>query len=282
MLDVPVALVLAAILSGQAPAVAPVATPVDRAFVRLYNFDFAGAHAALDDSARSDPGNPLTFSVRAAAYLFTELDRLRILEFKFFMNDDTVIGARPLTPDPSLRTRLFNAIGEARRLAGARLATSPRDQNALFALCMSASVVTDYTGLVEGRHWRSVGLARETKKYADKLLAFDPPFYDAYYTCGTMEYVVGSLPFFVRWFVRYDRVEGNKRLGIEQLKLVAHHGRYYGPFARILLAVISIREGKAEEAEKLLVELSREFPENPLLKKEAARAGALARRRRKP
>lgn len=279
MLDLPIALALAAIVSAQAPTMAPAPAPIDRAFVRLYNFDFAGAHAALDESARLDPGNPLTFSVRAVAYLFEELDRLRILEVQFFLNDDTVVGERRLKPDPTRRARLFNAVEEARRLAGARLVINPDEENALFALCMSASVVTDYTGLVEGRPWRSVRLARETKKYADKLLALDPPLYDAYYTYGTMEYVVGCLPFFVRWFVHYDGVAGDKRLGIEQLKLVARHGRFYGAFARMVLAVISLREGKPADAEQLLVNLSREFPENPLLRREAARASELARRR---
>lgn len=57
MVDFSVALAFAAILSAQAPAVVPAASPVDRAIVGLYNFDFAGAHVALDVSARLDPGD---------------------------------------------------------------------------------------------------------------------------------------------------------------------------------------------------------------------------------
>ena len=40
------------------------------------------------------------------------------------------------------------------------------------------------------------------------------------------EYVLGSLPFFVRWFVRVDNVEGSKERGVETVTKVAQHGRY--------------------------------------------------------
>jgi hypothetical protein len=50
------------------------------------------------------------------------------------------------------------------------------------------------------------------------------------------------LPFFVRWFVHYDRIQGSKTRGIEQLKLAASRRRYYGPYARILLVLVSLRE----------------------------------------
>jgi hypothetical protein len=44
------------------------------------------------------------------------------------------------------------------------------------------------------------------------------------------------------------------------------HGSYYGPFARILLAVVSVREKKFEDARQLLSRLVGEYPENPLLR----------------
>jgi hypothetical protein len=255
----------------RAPQTSPPATAVDRAFSRLYNFDFPGALAALDAAVRVQPDQPLPYAVRAGTYLFMEMDRLRILETRFFMNDDNLVdGAGTLRPDPRVRDRLFAALEDARRRAGARLATSPEDTDALFAMCMSASVEIDYTALVERRAWRSLKLAPSTLVHARTLLARTPPFYDAYVNVGSLEYIVGDLPFFIRWFVRYDGVEGSKRKGIDQLKLTAQYGRHYGPFARVLLVVVSIRERKLEDAEQWLAGLVRDFPENPLFKKELA------------
>ena len=58
---------------------------------------------------------------------------------------------------------------------------------------------------------------------------------------------------------------------IEQLKVVARSGRLYKPFAKILLAIVNVREKRYQTAFVLLDDLSREFPENPLLRAEADR-----------
>ena len=54
-----------------------------------------------------------------------------------------------------------------------------------------------------------------------QLLKLDPKFYDAYLTAGFSEYVLGSLPFFVRWFVHWENVNGSKEAGKQHLELAA-------------------------------------------------------------
>lgn len=262
-------LVSACVLAAQPPDAEP-PTAIDRAFARLYNFDFAGTRAILDEHRRADPADPLAYSVQAAADLFAEMYRLKILETDFFVDDSKLAEKKKLKPDPAVRAAIFTAVGEARQRAEAKLAVRPGDRDALFALCMSASVVTDYTALVEKRQWAALQLARQTQSYALKLLALNPPAYDAYHTLGMMEYVMGSVPFFVRWFIRYNQIQGSKQKGIRNLYVVVQYGRYYRPFARILLSVIYLREKKPEESQKLLAELVRDFPENLLLRLELA------------
>jgi hypothetical protein len=271
------------VLPGSAAASDPVVPgPVDRAFQRLYNFDFPGSLSILDEAGRSDPQNPLIPSVRAAAYLFMELDRLKVLETRFFMNDDNMVdGSSRPKPDPAIRAKLFGAFAASRQLAAARLAANPEDETGLLALSMSAGLETDYAALVEGRTWRSMKLAPASLAPAKKLVSRTPPVYDAYVTLGATEYIVGNLPFFVRWFVHYDGIEGDKRRGIEQVKLAARHGRYYGPFARILLAVASLRDKKFADAHQVLSGLVEEFPENPLFRKELSIISERMRRARR-
>jgi hypothetical protein len=244
---------------------------MDRAFARLYNFDFSGAHKVLDQQQSADPAYPLTYSVRAAAHLFTELDRLKILEADFFLDDESVTTKKKLKPDPEARAAMHRAIEEGRSRAQARLAKTPGDVDALFTRCMGLSVITDYTVLVERRHWRGFTLARETHEYAKKLLALNPPFYDAYLTMGSAEYVIGSMPFFLRWFARFDTIQGNKQRAGELLTLVSERGRYYAPFAKILLAVIHLREKQPARARAELAAFLRQFPDNPLVRKELDR-----------
>lgn len=241
---------------------------IDRAFQRLYNFDFSGAQAILGQQERADPAYPLTYSVRAAAHLFSELDRLGILEADFFLDDDRITATKKLKPDPAVRAAILQAIETARSRANERLAADPSNVCALFAHCMSLSVLTDYTVLVERKQWRGFTLARDTHEYAKKLLALDPPFYDAYLTVGSVEYVIGSMPFFLRWFARFDTIQGNKQKASELLRLVADRGRYYAPFARLLLAVIHLREKQPALAQAELAAFLEKFPDNPLVRKE--------------
>jgi hypothetical protein len=264
----PALLAFSFLLQAAEPSTREPANDIDKAFSRLYNFDFAGAERLLDEHGIRAPADPLTYSVRAACYLFTEMYRLQILQTELFVDDSRIAEKWKLKPDPALRSKLFAALVESRKRAEARLAVDAGDRDALFAMCMSAGVETDYTAFVEGRRWRGLRMARRAHGYARKLLAMDPPFYDAHHTVGMIEYVVGSLPFFVRWFVRFDQIKGDKEAGIRNLKQVANHGRYYRPFAKILLSVIYLREKQPAQAEGLLAELARDFPENPLIRRE--------------
>jgi hypothetical protein len=251
-------------------------TALQRAYACLYNFDFKCAHEILDRQRLVDPQAPLLPATQAAAYLFSELDRLRILELDFFTDDSKVVDRHKLIPDPVIRAKFFQTVAESDKLANARLASKPDDPDALLALCMTTGLVTDYAALIDKRRFGSFALAKKSHVWAKKLLELNPPVTDAYMTFGTAEYIVGSLPFFLRWFVHLDSVEGSKKKGIDELELVAKQGKYYGPFARMLLAVIALREKRPWDAESLLAGLAAEYPENPLIREELARARKLA------
>lgn len=259
-------LLLAVALPAQ--AVVEVHPSIELALERLYNFDFDGAHATLDAYEALEPGDPIGFTIRGAVYLFYELDRLRILQTEFFEDDEKIVEKKKLRPDPAVQERFLTALATAESLANARLARRPGDLNAHFALCLRAGLVTDYVALVQRRGLRSMRHARIANEWALKLLDLEPQFHDAHLGTGINEYLIGSLPFFVRWFVRIEGVEGSKERAFQNLELVAREGRYLGPFAKVLLSIMALREDQPERARTLLAELTREFPENPLLRKE--------------
>src|ERR1700704_2437717 len=78
---------------------------IDQAFSRLYNFDFPGAHAALNRRINSHPEDPLPYAVRASADMFYELDRLSILEGEFFSDDKRIADKKNIKPDPANRVQ---------------------------------------------------------------------------------------------------------------------------------------------------------------------------------
>jgi tetratricopeptide (TPR) repeat protein len=243
---------------------------IDHAFTRLYNFDFPGAHSILDEHFRMNAADPVGHALRGAVYLFTEFDRLKILQTEFFADDDKVTDKKKLKPDPAARDRVFAATAEARKFAAPLLKARPNDRDALFAMALACGAEMEYTILVEKKYLRSYGLSKESQGYARRLLALDPPFYDAYVTLGAVEYVVSNLNFLFRLFAKFDGVDGNKQRAIDNLRKVVSNGRYYPPFAKILLAVIHLREKRHGDALALLRELERDYPDNPLYRQEIA------------
>ena len=241
---------------------------IDRAFARFYNFDFAGAHAILNTYIAGHPDDALAHAVRAAVYLYMELDRLGILESEFFADDTKITEKKKLKPDPEIRRQFFQSIEDARTASRNRLATAPLDYHAMFGTCMVEGLLADYTALVDKKQLGSLSYDKKSNVCAQAVLKAHPDAYDVYVTKGFTEYLVGSLPFFVKWFVHFDNVEGSKDVGIENLQLVVKSGRYLRSFAKILLAVIYLREKKADQSEKVLAELVQEYPENRVFRTE--------------
>jgi tetratricopeptide (TPR) repeat protein len=248
----------------------PPAPSLDDAFQDLYNFDFPATHQELDRYIALHPDEAMPYAVRAAGYLFFELDRLGILESEFLIDDKRIANKKvtPLTPDRAVRAQLMKALDDAQSRANATLKRDPNDRPALLALVMAQGVTVDYMAFVEKHQFRSLTPAEQSNAYAQRLLRLDPKFYDAYLTAGLSEYMVGSLPFFVRWFVHFDNVNGDKAKGVRSLELVSRQGHYLKAFAQILLGIIDLREKRPAETRKLLVELSEKYPGNPPFKKE--------------
>ena len=251
------------------------ADPIDQAFQRLYNFDFSGAHALVDGHVAAQPEDPMGYSVRAAIDLFSELDRLGILEAEFFADDRRIADdKKKLKPDATVRARFYGAVETAQSKARSVLTGRPQDPNAFHALCMSQGVQVDYTALIEKRQLASLSLAKRSNACAQKLLKAHPELHDAWVTVGFTEYLVGSLPFFVRWFVRFEGVEGNKQRGIALVQRAAQSARFLGPFCKILLAVAYLREKNPRESQRLLAEFNRDYPDNLLVRRELAKLSA--------
>ncbi|MBS1854667.1 MAG: hypothetical protein JST11_04830 [Acidobacteria bacterium] len=264
-----------AILALSATSAHAAGDSIADAITHMYDFDFAGSHRILDQHIAAHPNDPLPYAFSASAYLFSELDRLGILESEFLVDDDQIAAKKKrLDPDPETRRRFLAAVAAVERRADVALKANPNDKDALFAMCVAQGVSTDYMAFVEKRQISSLSVARRSNGYAQRLLRLDPKFYDAYLTAGINEYLLGSLPFFVRWFVHFENIDGNKQKGIDRLQLVSRDGVYFRPFAKILLGIIALREKRPRDAQRLLAELSHEYPQNPLFRNELAKINA--------
>jgi tetratricopeptide (TPR) repeat protein len=262
------------IASGQTP-IDPLQVPeLDAGFRLLYGLKPEEARKLFEAWEKSHPEDPLGSASEAASYLFEECYRQGVLTSEFFLDDKRFLGKTPLKPDRELRAAFFAADKQAQELAQLRLKTSPDDTNALFAMALSLGTQADYASLIDKHQLESLKKIREADEYAKKLLVIAPDAADAYLGLGTANYIIGSLPGYKKLFLGFAGIRGDKKAGMQQLKIAAERGHYLRPFAKILLAMVALREKKAEVARSQLKELVAEFPENQLFAMELCKLNA--------
>jgi len=254
-------------------ALPPIAsTPaLDRGFLQMYDLDFTGAHATFHQYQQANAGDPMGYVSDAAAYLFSEFERLHVLESDLFIDDSHFEARQKLTPDPNLKAEFDSHLAKADALADSALAKNPKDTDALFAKVLANGLRCDYAALIEKRNIASLGYMKAARVQAQQLLAIDPTRYDAYLSLGAENYLLGTNPAPVRWVLSWTGSRTDKQQGIEQLRIVAEKGHYLAPFARLLLAVAALRDKDTHTAKVLLAGLAREFPDNKLYSKELSR-----------
>ena len=249
-------------------------TPLEHGFTGLYNLDFTGAQRDFVAWEQAHPDDPVGPVSEAAGFLFSEFNRLGVLEAQFFENDDAFVDRPKQSQDPEVRKKFQAAIERAEKLAHARLAKDPKDRDALFALTMSSGLQADYASLIEKRNLASVRFTKEATSQAQQLLAVCPDCYDALLATGFTKYIVGSLIAPLRWILRMGGLPSDKKAGLADLQTTADHGHYLAPFARILLAIAYVREKDKPRALRLLAGLQHDFPGNALFPREIARLQA--------
>jgi hypothetical protein len=245
--------------------------PLDLGYRQLYNLQFKEAHQTFQSWGEVHPGDPMGPTSEAAAYLFSEFDRLGVLQTELFVDNEKFKGRQIALPDQSAKTAFDKAIAKSDELANARLQYSPRDKDALFAKVLNLGLHADYLALIEKHDLASLSYMKEAGLLAERLLALDQTYYDAYLAVGIENYMLGLTPAPVRWLLRLYGAEADKERGIKNLELTAEKGHYLLPYARLLLAVAALRDKNQGRARDLLQELNQEFPNNQLYKKELTR-----------
>lgn len=268
-----VALLLVLLSASLACYATSTASPheLDRGYQQMYNLDFAGAHATFAAYQQAYPDDPMGHVSNAAAYLFSEFNRLHVLESDLFIDDRNFENRSRLTPDPALKQAFEKELATGSDLAGKVLARNPKDKDGLFSLVMTSGLRADYAAMIEKRNLASLAYTKAARVQAEDLLAIDPTCYDAYLAIGVENYLLGSKAAPVRWLLQMTGAQTDKQEGIERLRLTATKGHYLAPFARLLLAVAALRDKDPLTARTLLAGLANEFPGNQLYAKELAR-----------
>jgi len=261
-----------AILSTVLTVGLPAQTLLDKGYRQMYNLDFPAAHATFAEFERANPANAMGPVSDAAAYLFTELDRLNILRSDYLTKDESFfVINKPAPGDPQLRKKFEDVLGRGRQLAAATLKQSPGDPDAMLASTMGLGLHANYLAMIEKKNLPALSEVKESTALAQKLLEAHPEVYDAYIAQGIENYLLSQKNAAIRWFLRLGGAQTDKQVGIEKTGITAEKGHYFMPYARLLLAIQELRDNNRVDAKLKLSWLAAEYPGNHLYREELER-----------
>ncbi|MGD0443648.1 MAG: hypothetical protein ABSA39_06895 [Edaphobacter sp.] len=246
-------------------------TLLDDGYYALYNLDFATGHRLIQQWMAANPDNPLGPASDAAGYIFNEFDRLGVLDIELFADDDRFTSRKRPDIDPVLKKGFNDSADQADRLADAALQRNPKDANAYYVKALTSGMRADWASLIDRHEFGAYRYSELASKYAKQALTLNPTLYDANLAVGIENYMLSLKAAPIRWFLGMTGAGTNKEEGVRLLKLTAEHGHYLAPFAKLMLAVGELRDGRIQQGKAILVGLSQEFPKNTQYQRQIAR-----------
>jgi hypothetical protein len=231
----------------------------------MYDLDFSSAQRQFLEYERENPHDPMGPVAEAAGLLFSEFNRLGVLQSQMFIKDPSFASRSKLVAGPAVLGKFDAAVQRSKALAGKGLLGDGNDRDALLALAFAAGLQAECLALMQNRGLAALQYARQAASYAERLLTVCSDCYGAYLATEGGGSWIGSRTVPVRWILRASGIAGDKREGIKELQIVAQHGHYLAPFAEILLTIAYLRDKEPQQARLLLAELRAGFPENTLL-----------------
>jgi tetratricopeptide (TPR) repeat protein len=240
----------------------------------LYNLDYATARAKFTELRDRQPQHPVGDLNLATLTWMEHLYKTRRLQTTLYTQEGFYAGgtkSQEGDPIESSVDRVFrDHIAQAKTKAQKLVDRTPNDPDALYFLGAVYGVLAGYEASAGRKFMSALRNGSRCREYHQRAVKLRPDAYDTYLSIGLYNYVVGSLPGFVRFMVGIIGIRGNKEQGIRELQLTAEKGRYNQDDAAVMLLAIYQREGKPQQAISLLEKLSTKYPGNYLLRLEMA------------
>jgi tetratricopeptide (TPR) repeat protein len=206
------------------------------------SLQFDKAVQTFDQMIKLEPDNPQAHFLKSATY------------FWMFSSD---------MHNEELGEEFKNLSFRAVEVAEAKLEVNEDDIDAMFYLGGAYGSLGRYYGIKKSflnAYW----YGKKGVNILEDVVEMDSTYYDAYLGLGIYHYLADVLPRFVKILSFILGIDGDRQLGINELKLVAEKGTYTKTEAMYFLGAIYVyRERDYDKAMKIWDELLRKYPENP-------------------
>lgn len=239
-------------------------TRAEEGFNDIFNMDYDHAESVFASLAHDYPQHPAPPLYLASIQWLREMLRRQDLDLNRFLAPSYFSAKTNQVMPAEERKKFIDNLHRAEFLCNAILKKRREDKDARYFLATAHGLRSSFAITIE--HKLREAFSQGNKAYAQsrQLAAEDPAYHDAYLTMGIYEYVVGSIPWYMRWMVYLVGGHGSKQQGLTHLKLAAEKGQYVRDQARLVMMVLNVREQRYPEALELARTLNAQYPRSYL------------------
>jgi len=233
-----------------------------RGFDDIYNLDYDQAEQVFRSLKREAPRHPAPPLYLGVIVWLRELFRRQDLDLDRFLSPAFFVRENQQAMPAAQRQNFFDDIHECQSLAQEGLTRNPRDVDALYFLAASHGILAAFSITLDHGLSKAFSYGNKAYDYGRQVIKLDPNYYDAYVTVGLFQYVLGSTPWYLRLLAAVVGFHGNKEQGLRGVEIAEVRGAYVKNDARVVQMVLSMFEGKTQDALRYAQELHRDFPRN--------------------
>ena len=231
-------------------------------FDQIFDLDYDDAFASFERLAAEYPEHPGPPLYMATTIWLKELFQRQDLELDKFISPSYFDQPSRQTMATAEKARFHELITSSQQLCETLLEASPGDPDTRYFLGALHSVLGSFAITIDRSRTRAFKHGKKAYRYHIDLIEEDPGYYDAYMTAGVYEYVVGSLPWYLKFLAALVGYRGSKKRGFEYLSLAVDKGQFVSDNARTVQLVLLIREKRYEDALLSLHYLKSKSPKN--------------------
>lgn len=236
-----------------------------RGFSEMYNLDYDEAIETFRSLREEYPQHPAPPLYLAILTWLEELLVRQDLDLDRFIAPGYFTKATDHEMPSAKREAFFGHLSESQRLCQNILEDQPPHPDARYFLGTSFGILGSFAFTIDRKKVQALRYGKKAYGYHRDLVKENPEFYDSYLSVGLYEYIVGNLPWYIKWLAAMAGYGGSAKRGFEYLELAAARAHYVADDARVLLMVLNVREKRHDKALTIARTLHQKYPRSFLL-----------------
>ncbi|MFQ5741166.1 MAG: tetratricopeptide repeat protein [Acidobacteriota bacterium] len=235
---------------------------VQKVFDQVYALDYEAAASSLRALKEQYPKHPAPPLYQATVVWLRELFERQELDLGKFISPSYFDRPTVRRMPAGEHQAFLDLIEESEKLTREILREDPRNKDARYFLGSAEGVLASFSITIDRSRGKAFKHGKRAYKIHHSLVQQDPDYYDAYMSVGIYEYVVGKLPWYIKWLASLAGYHGSVKRGFQYLQRAAEKGSLVADDARVMQMVLYVREGQFQKALENVLYLERKAPKN--------------------